>query len=155
MGASPSLRRLHSIREAEERQRRAQMESALADLRRLENALNCAFKKATQARALVASSVESGEQIDRIAALEEMAAAERQIKILPARIAAAETNVDSIRREFLTKRMERRQVESLLDAACAQETMEVKRKSQSVLDDCHLLQRTHKSKPNRSTTSGI
>ncbi len=144
MAQSQTLRRVQSIRYAEERQRRAQMESALADLRRLQDAFKFAFERMKQARALVASSVGSGEPIDRIAALQETTAVERRMKILPARIAAAETEVVSIRQEFLSKRIERRQVECLLDEARAREAAEINRKSQFMLDNWHLLQRSRK-----------
>ncbi len=140
-----TLRRVQSIREAEERQLRAQMELALADLQRLQDALKLALERMKLARALVASSVASGEQIDRIAALEETTTVERRMKILPARIAEAETEVVSIRQEFLSKRIERRQVECLLDEARAREATEINRKSQSMLDAWHLLQRPRKT----------
>ena len=87
----------------------------MAELRRLQGVLNAALKRARNARALAASSVRSGEQIDRIAALEELTTAERAMKALAASIAAAETDVVSTRRAFQSKRMERRQVESLLE----------------------------------------
>jgi hypothetical protein len=155
MAASQNLRRLHSIREAEESQRRTQMESALAKLRFLQNTLKDTLEKATQARALIGSSVRSGDQVDRIAALQEMRGAERQMTILPARIAAAEADAASIRQEFLAKRIERRQVESLLDAASSRKMIEANRKSQSVLDEWHLSQRIQKSKSVRSKTSEV
>lgn len=142
MAASQKLRRLLSIREAEESQRRTQMESSLAKLRFLRNALTATLERVTQARALITSSVWSGEPVDRVAALQEMSATERQMKILPARFAAAEADVASIRQEFLVKRMERRQVEFLLDTAHAREVIEANRKSQSMLDDWHLSKRT-------------
>jgi hypothetical protein len=117
------------------------MESSLAKLRFLQNALAATLEKTSQARALIASSVRSGEPVDRIAALQEMKATQRQMTILPARIAAAETDVASIRQAFLAKRIERRQVESLLDTEHAREVIEANRKSQSVLDDWHLSKR--------------
>ena len=155
MSASHSLRRLHSIREAEERQRRNLMELAVAELRRLENALKNTFKRSRQARALLASGVRSGDPMDRIAALEEMRAAERLAQILTARIDVAQKQAAAIRQEFLAKRIERRQVETLLEAANAQEAIETNRKSQSALDDWHSAKRFRKNRPIRSVTSEI
>jgi flagellar export protein FliJ len=146
MAASQKLRRLHSIRKAEERQRSAQMESALAKLRSLQNAWTAASKRAKQARALFGSSVKTGELVDRLAALQEITAAEYRMTVLPERVAAAEAEVASIRQEYLAKRIERRQVESLLDAERARLALESNRKSQSVLDDWHLLHRARKCK---------
>jgi len=122
------------------------MESALAKLRLLQNAFTAALKSTKQARALIASSVTNGEQVDRIAALQESGAAEHRCKILQERIAAAEVEVASLRQDFLIKRRERCQVESLLDAAHARREVEENRKSQSVLDDWHLSQRNRKWK---------
>lgn len=155
MAASQNLHRLRSIREAEENQRRTQMESSLAKLRSLQNALEDNFGRERRARALIASSIQSGEQVDRIAALEEITAAERQMTVLPARIAAVETDVALIRQEFLAKRIERRQVESLLEAARAREVVEANRKSQSALDEWHLSGRTLKRKSVRSNASEV
>lgn len=155
MADSQTLRRLHGIREAEERQSRAHMESALAELRRLENALTNTFKRGKEARALVAASVWSDEQVDRIAALQELATAERLEKILVPRIAVAQTQVETIRQEFLAKRIERRQVESLLDAANAQQAIEANRKGQTLLDDWHNAQRTRKNRRTHTMARGI
>lgn len=155
MAESQNLRRVYNIRKAEERQRNAQMESALAKLRLLQNALTAALKSAKQARALIASSVNTGEQVDRIAALHESRAAEHRRKVFQEKIAAAEVEVASLREEFLVKRIERRQVESLLDAAHARLGVEENRKSQSVLDDWHLSQRNWKSKAVCSNISGV
>lgn len=155
MAASQNLRRVHSIRKAEESQRRAQMESALAKLRFLQNAWTAALKRAKQARGLIASSVNTGDQVDRIAALQEITTAEHRLAVLQEEIAAAETEVASIRREFLVKRIERRQVESLLDAASEELKVEENRKLQSLLDEAHLSQRILRSKAGRSKTSEV
>ena len=146
MAGPQNLRRLHNIRKVEERQRNAQMELALAKLRLLQNAFTAALKSTKQARALIASSINTGEQVDRIAALQESGATEHRCRILQERIAAAEVEVASLRQDFLIKRRERCQVESLLDAAHARREVEENRKSQSVLDDWHLSQRNRKGK---------
>jgi hypothetical protein len=141
-----NLRRVYNIRIAEERQLNAQMESALAKLRLLQNGLTAALKSAKQARALIVSSANTGEPVDRIAALQESRAAEHKRKVIQERIAAAEVEIASLRQEFLIKRIERRQVDSLLDVARARLEVEENRKSQSELDDWHLSQRNRKGK---------
>jgi hypothetical protein len=155
LAVSRTLLRLQSIREAEERQIRAQMESAQAELRRLEKALMNNFERSRGAQALLASSVRSDEQVDRVAALQELATAERVAKILLPRIAVAETAAGAIRQEFLAKRIERRQVESLLDAANERLAIEAKRKSQTALDDWHNAQRTRKNRRSHFIVPGI
>ena len=141
MTASRNLGRLRSIREAEEGQSRALMESVLGELRRMESALKSTEKRRQGARVLMATSVNTGEWIDRIAAMEELAMTERLASALVARIEATEKQAERIRQEFVAKRIERRQVETLLHAANAQEAIETKRKSQAAMDEWHCAQR--------------
>lgn len=141
MPVSKSMRRLLSIRQAEEERRRTGMESALTELHRLKVALMTTRGRAKLARALVASSVQTGECLDRIAGLEEIAMADRLVKILVDRIDVAGKDLERTQQEFLAKRIERRQVETLCDAMKAQDTVEAKRKSQMALDEWHRTQR--------------
>ncbi len=137
MPVSKSMRRLLSIREAEEERSQTGMASALAELHRLEAAIMSTRGRARLARALVASSVKTGEVVDRIAGLEECAIADRLAKILADRIDAARKEVERKRQEFLAKRIERRQVETLCDAMKTQDAVEAKRKIQMALDEWH------------------
>ncbi len=137
MAASKSLRRLRDIRLAEEEHNQAAMESAVAELQRLETALMQNRERVRRARVLVASSVQTGEVLDRIAGLEEIRAAHSTAKILAGKIDAAEKTVQEKRQEFLDKRIERRQVETVCEAMQAKDTAEANRKSQTVLDDWH------------------
>lgn len=146
MAISRSMSRLLSIRQAEEEQSRMQMESALVELHHLEVGLTATRRRARLARMLVASSVQSGECLDRIAGLEEIAMAYRLMKILTEKIGAARREVGEKRQEFLAKRMERRQVETLCDAMTAQDAVEAKRKNQMALDDWHRTQRRTNTK---------
>lgn len=122
------------------------MESALVELHYLDEALMTTRRRARLARALVASSVQTGECLDRIAGLEEIAMADRLMKILAERIGAARREAGEMRREFLAKRVERRQVETLCDAMTAQDAVEAKRKNQMALDDWHRTQRRTNTK---------
>lgn len=131
------------------------MESALAKLRILQNEWTAASKRMRQARVLIASSVQTGEQVDRIAALQEMTEAEHRREGLEEKIAATEAEVTSSRQEYLVKRIERRQVESLLDAERARLAVESNRKSQSMLDDWHLPRTARMSKAIVSKTSEV
>jgi flagellar export protein FliJ len=141
-----NLRRVYDVRKVQERQRRAQMESAIARLRLLQNALMAALESAKRARTLIAASVSSGEQVDRIAALQEITTSERRRKFLQQQIAIAEAEVASMRQEFMGKRVERRQVESLLDAARMRLQIEENHKIQTALDDWHLSRLTGRGK---------
>lgn len=135
MPPGQNLKRLHSIRAAEEQQCRTQMNLALAELRRLEDALENSRERLRRARALFTRGVRSGAVEDRIAGSEETALADRLAKVFVERIRMATEHFTQLRAEFLAKRIQRRQVETLLDAARAQKLMESNRKSQLALDE--------------------
>jgi flagellar export protein FliJ len=141
MAASKSLGRLREIRQVEEEHSRVVMESAIAELHRVMTALKDARERVRQARVLVASSVQTGELVDRIAGLEEIRLGDRLLKTLTSRINLAENNVKEKRQEFLNKRKERRQAETVCEAMRARETAEANRKNQIALDDWHRSQR--------------
>jgi hypothetical protein len=86
---------------------------------------------------LVASSVLTGELLDRIAGLEEIRVADRKVKVLAAKVDAAKKQVQKKRQEFLDKRIERRQAEAVYDAMQARAAAEANRKGQLILDDWH------------------
>jgi flagellar biosynthesis chaperone FliJ len=137
MAASKSLRRLRDIRRAEEEQNQATMELAVAELHRLETARMENRERVGRARVLVASSVLTGELLDRIAGLEEIRVADRKVKVLAAKVDAAKKQVQKKRQEFLDKRIERRQAEAVYDAMQARAAAEANRKGQLILDDWH------------------
>ena len=141
MAASSSLRRLRSIRQIEEEQLRAAMELAVAELRRLETALGETYERVKRARMLTASGVQTGELLDRIAGLEEVRAADRWVEILKRKIDSAENRVQKTRQEFLDKRIERRQAETVCEAMQAKDRAEASRKTQLALDDWYRSQR--------------
>ena len=97
MPVSRSLRRLLHIRNLEEEQGRLVLESALSDLRRLENALEKTVVRARSGRRLVGTSAHSGELEDRQAGIEETRAAGRHAEALKPRIADAELDVATLR----------------------------------------------------------
>jgi flagellar export protein FliJ len=131
------LKRLHVVRKAQERQCRTLMEMALADQYRLQEKLKAVHKRRVWARTLLAASVMSGEVDDRLACLEEIGACERLSAVVKKKVEAAEQQVLKLRQEYLAKRIERRQVESLLETAQIKETAEANRKEQKLLDEWH------------------
>ncbi|MGA2207553.1 MAG: hypothetical protein ABSG10_12565 [Terracidiphilus sp.] len=134
MAVPRAMRRLLRIRGMEEEQRQAALESALGDLSRLEAALAAVQARERRGRRLVTASAETGEFMDRIAGLEEMRAGRRHAAALTPRIAEAELAVTARRREFLAKRVERRQVESLIQKAEVNEAVQAGRRAQGELD---------------------
>jgi hypothetical protein len=111
------------------------LESALGDLHRLKNAQAATVERDRRGRRLVEASVHSGEWPDRQAGLEESRVANRSALALAPLIEDAEIDVVSLREAYLASRVERRQAETLIQEAEAQEALEAERKSQHGLDD--------------------
>ncbi len=135
MPVSPALRRLLRIRELEEEQRRLALESAAAQLNRMRSALAANVERDRKGRALVAESAKSGETPDRLAGVVETHLALCFEKVLTPRVASAELEAAALRREYLEKRVERRQAETLIRETEAQDEVESGRRAQQALDD--------------------
>jgi hypothetical protein len=111
------------------------MESAAAELRRLEQQLEAVQKRERSGRALVAESAHSGDALDRAAGVEEVSIAGRvAARLLPC-IKNAEQAIADRRSEYFSKRIERQQVEVLIKEAEIREAAETERKTQQALDD--------------------
>ena len=135
MSVSKALERLRRLRAMEEEQRSAALESALAELHALERACDAAGRSERQGRARVALSAASGDSVDRLAGLVEIECARRRARQLAPRIAAAEQETGRRRKELLDKRVELRQVGTLIEKAEAREAIESGRRSQRTVDD--------------------
>ena len=134
MAVSRALRRLLRIRDLEEEQRRVALESALAELHRLQHALESSVQRGRQGRELVTASANTGELPDRIAGMAEARLAARYVEVMTPRIAATELNVAELRLEFLAKRVERRQAETLIRETEARDAVEAGRRGQQGID---------------------
>jgi hypothetical protein len=141
MAVSRAMRRLLHVLEIQEEECRAAMESARAELKRLEQALTWNVERERGGRRLVAASAATGEIADRIAGIEETRVAKRFALALSPRIAESKSAVDLRQREFLGKRIERRQTETLIEEAEALERVEAGRRAQRDLDDWFLSRR--------------
>lgn len=135
MSVSRGLRRLLRIRNLEEEQRRLALDSAVAELARLEAARAAAVVRACRGRGLVRVSAESGEWLDRWAGIAEQQTAGVHAEALAPRIADSQLGVAALRQEFLNKRVERRQAETLIEEAEARDEREGARREQQSLDD--------------------
>ena len=138
MAVPRGLRRLLEVRELEEELKKAALEEALSDLRLLRAALEEARERERSGRRRVTASAASRDVADRIAGLEETRAAGRYAAALAPRIAGKEREVASWRQEYLAKRMERRQVETLIRKAEAAAGVIAGRRGQRQLDDWFL-----------------
>ncbi len=150
MAVSRALRRLLRVLDIQEEQSRAALETALAEVHRLEHAQASAANRERGARLLIAASAMTNELIDqlidRIAGIEESLAALRAATVLAERIVDAEENAALCREEFLAKRVERRQAELLVRRAEAADALEATRRGQQSLDDWYL-NRMHRQRP--------
>jgi len=135
MAVSHALRRLLRIRELEEEQSRLALESTLGELHRLEHELAATFERDRLGRSLVHVSAQSGQLTDRLAGLEETRSASIHAAALEPRINGMGEEVAGRRQEFLMKRVERRQAETLISETEAQEAIEEGRRGQQALDD--------------------
>lgn len=138
MAGSQAMRRLLRVRELEEEQCAGALESAIGEWKWLQAAQTAARRRERSGRQLVAASAASGELVDRVAGIEEARNAGRHAAALEARIRAAEERVGLRREEFLAKRVERRQVELLIEQAGTEEAREIERRAQRVADEWFL-----------------
>jgi hypothetical protein len=135
MAVSRSLRRLLHIRDIEEEQSRQALEFALGEVNRLEGARTLMAEREQQGRRLIESSVRTGQLLDRMVGIEEARFASLHAAALGLRIEAGKEQVLARRQEFLIKRVERRQAETLIQEIEAQEAIEAGRHGQQSLDD--------------------
>jgi flagellar biosynthesis chaperone FliJ len=135
MPVSRALRRLLGIRELEEEQCRAALESAVTERARLQKALDMASERGRRGRALIAKSARSGELCDRLAGLEEVRSVPLLSDILSERIAAAELHVTERYQDYLSSRTRRRQVETLNEDAEKKVVQLGARRSQQEMDE--------------------
>jgi hypothetical protein len=137
MAVSRALSRLLRIRNLEEEQRRLVLESAMGERDRLQRALDAAAQRESRGRRLVEASARSGELPDRLAGVEETRLAVRHAEVLEPRIAEMELEIAELRQEFLSKRVERRQAETVIEEGEARDAVVAGRRSQQNLDDWH------------------
>jgi hypothetical protein len=139
-----SLKRLLRVLELEEEQRQTALTAALGELHRLERAIDAAGERERAGRQLVTSSILQGELEDRLAGLEEARAGLRTREVLAPRKEEANAVATERREQFLAKRVERRQAETLIESAEAQEELINSRRRQAALDEWFLNRRQAK-----------
>jgi flagellar biosynthesis chaperone FliJ len=135
MAVSRALRRLLRIRELQEEQSRLALESALGELHRLEHALTANLERERRGRSLILTSAQTNYLTDRLAGLEETRSASLHAAALGPRIDGMGEEVTGCREDFLYKRVERRQAETLIRETEAREAIVDARRSQQSLDD--------------------
>lgn len=135
MSISRSLEKLLRIRGVEEEQRRRALEASETELRSLVQNAKIARQTEQLGRRREVAGMVSGEITERQAGLVESGAAQKRSRMLADRIVVAETETAAGRQAFLEKRVERQQVETLVEQAAAREAVETLRRSQRDVDD--------------------
>ncbi len=138
MAVSRGMRSLLRLREIQEEQSRAALDEALGELKRLEAALRSAHGRERAGRRLVALSAGTGSLTDRIAGLEETRAAQRYATVLRPRMAEAQEAVRERRSQFLERRIERRQAETVILERERADELAAARRAQRGVDDWFL-----------------
>jgi hypothetical protein len=152
MPVSSALKRLLRIRDLEQEQHQRALESALAELRQLEKALEQAAARQRSGRTDFTASVldqnlnldpnpdqrSYRKPLEQQSALVETTIGKRHALALAPRLSRAAAQAALRRQEFLLKRMERRQAETLIEETEAADALEATRKGQKSLDDWYL-----------------
>lgn len=136
--AARALRRLLRVFVLEEEQAQGALEAGIANQRHLEVLLEAAVEKRRAGQRLFLASAHKHDTIDRLDALEEVEAARRAVAALRPRIVQAEIETCQRREEFLAKRVERRQAETLIRETDARTAVETARRTQQSMDERHL-----------------
>lgn len=132
MPVSGTLRRLLHVRSLQEEQQRLALESSLVDLHELEHALSQVQERQRRSREHIATSADPS---DRVAAQVESECAARHAAALLPLIGAAQRKTSCLRDQFLQKRVERRQVETVISAIEVQDANAADRRDQQTIDD--------------------
>lgn len=134
MAVSKAFKRLLRVRGLEEEQHRSELESALAELRRMEAALRACAARELRGRELMCALDGAAE---RQAGHVEVITAQRHAQLLEERKLDVEREAMRLRDVFLEKRIERRQAETLVEEARGQEELRMGHRAQQGLDEWH------------------
>lgn len=135
MAVSQGLRRLLRIRALEEEQSRSAFAEAQGEVNRLKALERAAAARGRRGSRIVTESAGSPDSRDRRAGVEETRAAHHALAVLAPRIAEAEWRAAGRQKAFLECRMRKRQVETLIREAEAEDALERERKNQQALDE--------------------
>jgi hypothetical protein len=157
MPVSNALKRLLRIRDLEQEQHRRALDSALSELRQLEDALALAATRERAGRSNFVASLLDRQPDEKPVELQssrvESAIGQRHMLAFAPRISRAEVQAALRRHEFLLKRMERKQAETLIRETEASDAIEAVRQSQQKLDEWFLVRTRSERRDSTSTPS--
>lgn len=155
MPVSRALRRLLRLRSLEEEQRRLALEGTMSELRHLEHVFAAEAERERSGRALVTESARTAVLTDRVAGIEEARSAAWRKEAIRPRIAEKAIECVELREEFLAKRTERLQTETLIDEAEARDAVESERRDQRAVDEWFLARPEGARERQAPTSSGV
>jgi flagellar export protein FliJ len=129
------LKRLLSVRKLEEQQCESELNSARVELHRRQRLLDNLHVRHRRARVLLGATIRSGGVEDRFSAQEELEVCDRLVPDLRMKVDVAEELLSQARAKLLSKRIDRRQVETLVEAAQMQVKQWDDRKNQQAFDE--------------------
>jgi flagellar biosynthesis chaperone FliJ len=132
-----SLHRLLHIRELEKDRLRSALEAAQAELRHLDEVRRVTTDRERRGRTMIVDSILTGNPGDRLAGVQETRMAMALERNLDARIESVAKHADALRASYMTKQLERLQLETLIEAARSEAEQQTARRTQEALDDAH------------------
>ena len=130
-----ALTRILKVRQVEEDHLKASLEAALAKLTRLVEMEKAALERERRGRALLLEAICTDKSQDRLAGLVEMSLARESRGASSQKMREAREVVRQIRAQYMAKRAERRQLETLMEAERASEARHASRRQQEAVDD--------------------
>lgn len=150
MPVSHALRNLLKVRNLEVDQQRAALESALNELHALERALDVARARRLEARCALFHNCEM-DGMTRLGHQLQQDVEQRRQKFLEVCRLEAQDRAEDARMQFLNKRLEQRQAETLVHAARQREKIEAEKRLQHSIDDRHARTASNRSKTSKRT----
>lgn len=135
MSVSRPISRLLQVRALEEERRRLELESSLKQLDKLEQRVLEEVQREKRSLRISIEGAAKGSQVNRIAGLVASRMARDQIGILKQQIGPAAVETEQKREAYLNTRLQRRQVEQIVETARRREAIEERRASQQEMDD--------------------
>jgi flagellar export protein FliJ len=149
---SKGLKQLLSVRRLEEQRCEAELNAANSEVCQQRRQLADLLERLRKARVSVSTSIVSGVVEDRLTAQEEIAVCDRLAPALKKKMDMAEELLLRARRTLLSKRIELRQAEALLEAAQAECKQVEDRKMQHAFDEWFRLRSSVKGRRSDSET---
>lgn len=153
--AARALPRILQIRQVEEDHLKARLEAALAKLARLVDSEKATLERERRGRALLLEAIHSDQLQDRHAEMLEIGLAQKLRRATSLKIEEAREAVRQVRAQYMAKRAERRQLETLIEAKRAREAHKASRRQQETVDGQYTSRRFRVSTAKKPLTTSL